>query len=163
MKTITLESLLEKETINPKDAQLTILHLNGLTELFKEFISTDKYSEPDIAKIETETGVKLGESTKTMLLDTGSLVVIGGNFEVPNADKLLELTNTWLNSVATEDQKGKFIVIEADGDDFTLVDSNDKIFVYSGETKETAPDGTDVITHICKHIMAKIVGNDYEY
>ena len=59
--------------------------------------------------------------------------------------------------------KDKFIVIEADGDDYTLVDNRDMIFVYDGKEKKTESYGEDVITHIAKHFMSKIVGKEYDY
>lgn len=160
---ITLESLIQEQPVKPEDATLTLTQLDGLMGIFKEFISKNIVNEEELKKLEETLNFTLGESTKAMLLDIGSFEIINGNFSVPNPQGLIELTNKWRSTVATDEQKSNYIVIEADGDDYTLVDSQDKIFVYSGETKKTEPDGTDVVTHICKHIMAKFVGKEYSY
>ena len=96
-----------------------------------------------------------------MLLNVGSLKI--GDFEVKNNSGIIDLTNEWKSTVAKDDEKDKFIVIEADGDDYTLVDNRDMIFVYDGKEKKTESYGEDVITHIAKHFMSKIVGKEYDY
>ena len=161
MSQVTLESLLNPELPKPDKVEITIDQFRSVCGTFSNIMKTEPYSDESILELENELMFKLGKLTKDILKTTGNLII--GDFEVPNKEKLIELTNKWKNTVAAEEDKCKYIVIEADGDDFTLVNSSDEIFVYSGETKQTNPDDTNVVTHICKHVFAKIVGKEYDY
>lgn len=161
MSQVTLESLINPELPKPDKVEISIDQYNGVIHHFSNLMKIEPYSDEVIKELENELQFNLGSLTKELLRSSGNLII--GDFEVPNKTKLVELTNKWRNEIASDEDKLKFVVIEADGDDFTLVNSNDEIFVYDGETKQTNPDDTTVITHICKHIFAKIIGKDYKY
>lgn len=161
MPQVTLESLLNPELPKPDKTEITLDQYKSVISSFSNVIKIEPYTDEMILKLEDNLQFKLGNLTKELLKTSGKLII--GDFEVPDKNKLIELTNKWKNTVAADDEKTKYIVIEADGDDFTLVNSFDEIFVYSGESKQTDPDDTNVITHICKHIFAKIIGKDYKY
>ena len=145
----------------PDKTIISISQFVSLTKLFNNICETNKYNESNISDLENSLNFKLGPKTKELLLNVGSLKI--GNFEVKNNSGIIDLTNEWKSTVAKDDEKDKFIVIEADGDDYTLVDDRDMIFVYDGKEKKTESYGEDVITHIAKHFMSKIVGKEYDY
>lgn len=158
--TIIIED--DKETSSTKkDFSISSDQFINLIKLFNTNCEFTPYTESDISYLESELDFKLGKKTSDMLLSIGNLKV--SDFEVPNKEKLISLTNEWKNNIATEDQKSKYIVIEADGDDYTLVDKDDMIFVYDGKEKKTESYDEDVYTHIGKHFMSKLVGDKYKY
>lgn len=148
-----------KESLPNPEKEISLDQMKDLIKTFGDRIKYEPWSEQDINTFENETNFKLGEKTAKMLREIGNLMI--GNFEVPRNKDLYNLTQKWRETVATQDQMEEFVVIEADGNDFTLVNARDEIYIYHGDNKTTSPDGTDVISHISKHIMAKIAGLDY--
>lgn len=145
----------------PSEANITLDKMISVISAFNDVCETTKYTDEDISHLEESLNFKLGPKTKDMLKSVGNLKMKG--FEVPDAKGIISLTHKWRNTVATDDQINRYIVIEADDDDFTLIDFKDDIFVYEAKKKETSSYNEDVITHITKHVMSKIVGDEYEY
>ena len=92
-----------------KKISFSLEKFKKLVELFSDNCSISPYSGEDISNLESSLSFKLGPKTKEMLKFAGNLKV--ADFEVPKADGLIKLTNEWKNSVATNEQKEKFIVI----------------------------------------------------
>ena len=157
--TISIEDADAKMT--PDKTTISVSQLVGLTKLFNNICKTSKYNESDISDLENDLNFKLGPKSKELLLNVGSLKI--GDFEIKNSSGIVDLTNEWKSTVAKDDEKDRFIVIEADGPDYTLIDDQDMIFVYDGKEKKTESYDEDVITHIAKHFMSKIVGKEYDY
>ena len=147
--------------MTPDKTAISVSQLVGLTKLFNNICKTSKYNESNISDLENDLNFKLGPKSKELLLNVGSLKI--GDFEIKNSSGIVDLTNEWKSTVAKDDEKDRFIVIEADGPDYTLIDDQDMIFVYDGKEKKTESYDEDVITHIAKHFMSKIVGDEYDY
>lgn len=147
---------------DPSKVEVTFNQLKSLINIFEDRIfDLNRYSDEDIDKFESETSFKLSEDTKLYFKSIGAFRC--GDFCVPKVDKIIDLTKEWKDTIATEDQKDKYVVIEADGGDYTLIDNSDIVYMYEGKTKETKTDNESIYTHICKHIMSKIVGEGCKY
>ena len=151
------------ESSKPDDVKdvITIEQMKQLVKIFNNFCKTTTERDTTISDLEQTLDFKLGNKTEEMLIEIGSIKV--KDFYLPTNSDLIKLTNEWRNTVAKDSEKNKFIVIESDNGDYTLVDKNDIIYVYDHKTKKTDCYDEDVVTHITKHIMAKIVGDKYEY
>lgn len=145
---------------NVKDV-INIEQMKQLVKIFNNFCKTTTEKGTTIGDLEQALDFKLGDKTKEMLIEIGSIRV--RDFYLPTNSDLIKLTNEWRNTVAKDSHKDKLMVIESDNGDYTLVDGRDMIYVYDHKTKKTVCYDEDVVTHITKHIMSKIVGDKYEY
>lgn len=145
---------------NVKDV-INIEQMKQLVKIFNNFCKTITEKSTTINDLEQALSFKLGNKTKEMLIEIGSIKV--KDFYLPTNSDLIKLTNEWRNTVAKDSHKDKFIVIESDNGDYTLVDKADMIYVYDHKTEKTECYDEDVVTHITKHIMSKIVGDEYKY
>lgn len=159
IKNVTLESLINQKFDPKKKLPITIDQLKELIKVYSNYINTKPYTDEDIKCLEDSTKFTLGPITKEMLKTIGLIYVNG--FTLPDCKMLINYNKAWKENVAKDDEKKRFIVIESDNGDYTLVDSNDKIAIYDHLKKNTRDDYQDVSTHIAKHIMAAITGVDY--
>lgn len=149
----------ESEDAEPRQIEINEDQLKSVVENFNNIIHTS-VQDGFCDYVEKNLHFKLGEQTKFIFTSFGAMT--GNKFKMPTKEQVVDYTNTWKKDVAkSEDEKSKFIVIESDSGDYTLVDSDDNIFVYDHKKQETRDDKTKACTHICNHVMADIVGVHY--
>lgn len=164
MKTkISLENGITVETdinvnISDRDDNIDIEQFKSFITIFKDRIKTTGYSSIEIDAICNKLKFSIGTMTKNLLTSIGQIET--KSFVLPNSLNLVKMTFDWRENYSSKEDKDKFIVIESDKGDFTLVDKFDNIFVYSSKTKTVINDKSDVITHIAKHVMRAVAGEE---
>ena len=147
---------------DPSKTTIEDSQLGGLVySVFKDRVVVEsRFTEDDVKKVEGATNFTFNSATKRYLMEFGKMHI--GEFKTPSPDEMIKMTAEW-NKIAKTDQKDKYVVVESDDGDYTIVDNTDTIYVYEHETENTVTEHENTTTHIAKHIMCAIIGSKCKY